>query len=325
MKFALTIDTEGDNQWDHGRKLSVDNIKFIPRFQRLCEKYNIKPTYLVTSEVCNDAFAKDLFRTYIDNNVAEVGAHLHSWTTPPFLEREGFRLNDENHIFATELPEEILRFKIENLTKEIKDAFGISPTSFRSGRFGFNEKIGAVLSDNAYLVDSSITPFCSWSVNKGMPGGKGGPDFIDFGPQPFKYVFPSGPLFEIPVTIMPTRFPLNTNHNLAKAFFRNVDKRLILRVIRKVLYSNQPLWLRPLASMNIDLFRELMNEVRRLKLPIAVMMFHSSELMPGCSIYRKNEAEIEDLYVLLEKFFKMLNEENIDSLTLTEAVQKLEL
>ena len=58
MKFALTIDTEGDNQWDHGRKLSVDNIKFIPRFQRLCEKYNIK-FLLVEEPVLNSHFQSD--------------------------------------------------------------------------------------------------------------------------------------------------------------------------------------------------------------------------------------------------------------------------
>ena len=65
MKFLVTIDTEGDNLWDHGRKLGVENIKFVPRFQALCEKYNIRPTYLVTSEVCEDPYAREIFTGYI--------------------------------------------------------------------------------------------------------------------------------------------------------------------------------------------------------------------------------------------------------------------
>ena len=37
MNFIISIDTEGDNQWDHGRALTVENIKFVPGFLDLCE------------------------------------------------------------------------------------------------------------------------------------------------------------------------------------------------------------------------------------------------------------------------------------------------
>ncbi|HBE41339.1 MAG TPA: deacetylase, partial [Bacteroidales bacterium] len=73
MKFIISIDTEGDNQWDHGRALTVENIKFVPRFQDLCEDYGIKPTYLITSEVCLDAYARDLFTGFISGGRAEIG------------------------------------------------------------------------------------------------------------------------------------------------------------------------------------------------------------------------------------------------------------
>lgn len=325
MKFILTIDTEGDNQWDHGRELSVENIRFVPRFQDLCEKHSIKPTYLVTSEVCNDVFAREIFTKYLSVGSAEVGAHLHSWTTPPFLDKDGFRFNDVNHAFATELPEDLLSRKVKNLTDQIEASFGKRPSSFRSGRFGFNEKVARILTDNLYLVDSSITPFTSWSVNKGLPDGNGGPDFINADPFPSKYDFSNGSLIEIPVTILPTRFPLNRNHSAARHYFSNVDKSIILRALRKLLYKNQPLWLRPLILMNLNLFSELLDEAKRINLPDIVMMFHSSELMPGCSIYRKDKEEIEELYHTLDRFFILLNERNINSVTLTEAARTLSL
>ena len=51
MQFIITIDTEGDNQWDGGRPESVDNLRFVPRFQDLCDKYGFPPTYLCTYDV----------------------------------------------------------------------------------------------------------------------------------------------------------------------------------------------------------------------------------------------------------------------------------
>jgi hypothetical protein len=325
MEFIISIDTEGDNQWDHGRSLTVENIKFVPRFQILCEKYGVKPTYLVTSEVCEDAFAKEIFTEYSLNKKAEIGTHLHSWTTPPFQDKDGYRYNDPNHAFATELPGELLSEKIKNLTFQIEDAFGVRPLSFRSGRFGFDETLARILSDNSYLVDSSVTPYTNWSHHKGIPGGLGGSDFLNSTPYPSKYNFVNGSLIEIPVTILPTRFPLNRNKTIAGYYFRNVDKNILLKVLRKLVFNIQPLWLRPHPNMDMDLFNELLDEAVKIRLPYIVMMFHSSELMPGCSIYRKDSDAIEKLYDLLEQFFVLLHNKNIYSVTLTEAANSCKI
>jgi hypothetical protein len=321
MKFILTIDTEADNQWDFGRDLCVENIRFVPRFQKLCEKYNIKPTYLVTSEVCEDSLAKEIFKDYLLGNKAEIGAHLHVWTTPPFQDKDGYRLNDPNHAFANEIPINLLSEKIKNLTNQVETSFGIRPLSFRSGRYGFNDDLARILTDNHYIIDSSVTPNISWSDYHGIPGSAGGPDFIDKTAFPYKYDFPGGSLLEIPVTILTTKFPLNRNNSIAGKYFRNVDKSIFLKVFRKLFFRNQPLWLRPLPEMNIDLFDEVLTEAGSLKLPFIVMMFHSSELMPGCSKYRPDKDSVEKLFNLLERFFILLQNKNIDSVTLTEAAK----
>jgi hypothetical protein len=322
MEFLITIDTEGDNQWDHGRELTVENIKFVPRFQDLCNKYDVKPTYLVTSEVCADPFAKEIFTNYLTEGLAEVGAHLHSWSTPPFQDIDGYRFNDKNHAFASELPVDLMREKLRVLTSQIENAFGMRPFSFRSGRYGFNDDVAKALADNNYLVDSSVTPYSNWNTYKGIEGGGGGPNFMDNTPYPFKYQFNNTKLIEIPVTILPTRFPLNKNNSLAKFYFRKVDNSIFLRIFRKLFFNNQPLWLRPYDWMDISLFGEILREAKRIRLPYLVMMFHSSELMPGCSIYRKDENSIEKLYELLEHFFIMIKMENIGSSTLTMAAKK---
>ncbi|MGN6533349.1 MAG: hypothetical protein ACTHK0_16525 [Ginsengibacter sp.] len=319
MLFIIKIDTEADNQWDHGREITVENIKYIPRFQELCEKYHIKPTYLVTSEICQDAYAKEIFTDYLSKNTAEIGSHLHSWTTGPFLDKDGYRYNDGKHAFATELPENLLREKIKNLSLEIETSFGKRPTSFRSGRYGFSKEVAKILAEHSYLVDSSVTPYTSWVHNKGIYVDKGGPDFLDYTPLPYKYNFSHYSLLEIPITILPTRFPLNKNKTIASQYLRKVDKNIPLRIFRKLLFKNQPLWLRPFPWMNMDSFKEVYNEAINKRLPYFVMMFHSSELMPNCSAYRSDKKDIDKLYDLLENFFQFLKRESIVSATLTEA------
>jgi hypothetical protein len=325
MKFIMTIDTEGDNQWDHGNALTVENIKYVPRFQDLCEKYSIKPTYLVTSEVCNDKYAREIFTDYSQAGKAEIGAHLHSWTTPPFLDKEGYRFNDHNHAFANELPKDLLIEKLKNLTGQIESSFGKPPSSFRSGRYGFDEDLARMLHENGYLVDSSVTPYTSWSDYKGIPGGKGGPDFRMNKPWPYTYNYANGSLIEIPITILPLRNLLIKTKAIAKYFLRSDDKKYFLRVSKMLVYNNQPLWMRPLIWMNIGLFDELLSETIKIKLPFIVMMFHSSELMPGCSIYRPDKDSIEKLYDLLEQFFIILQNKNIESITLSEAAKSYKL
>lgn len=321
MNFILTIDTEADNQWDHGREITVENIKFIPRFQNLCERHRIKPTYLVTSEICEDNFAREIFKDYLIKGRAEIGAHLHSWTTPPFLDREGYRNNDKHHAFANELPEGLLTEKIKNLTNLIETSFGERPLSFRSGRYGFSMNVARILSENLYLVDSSVTPFISWTAIKGLPDGSGGPDFLEESPFPYRHYFSGSTILEIPITILPTKYPLNKRGQLAKYYFRNVDKSLFLRLLRKLFYSDQPLWLRPHLTTTIGMFNELLNEAKRLRLPFLVMMFHSSELMSGGSVYRNDDRAINKLYDLLDVFFNLLNKKQIGSVTLTEAAK----
>jgi len=323
VEFIITIDTEGDNQWDHGRALTVENIRYVPRFQNLCDQYQIKPTYLVTSEICDDDFSKEIFSEYLSKNKVEIGAHLHSWTTPPYMDKEGYRFNDKNHAFAFELPEKLIKEKIKNITDSIEVSFGQRPFSFRSGRFGFNENIARVLVENSYMVDSSVTPYINWYKHKGIPNGIGGPDYLNNTAFPCRYDFNEKSLLEIPITILPTKFPLNKNENIAQYYFSHLDTNILFKTLRKILFQNQPVWLRPYPFMNIKLYRELLNEAIKRDLPYIVMMFHSSELMPGCSKYRPDADSVEKLFEELQTLFSMLRSKNIRSVTLTEAAKKV--
>ena len=69
-RFFITIDTEGDNLWDwrEGMDIHTENARFLPRFQTLCEEYDLKPTYLSNFEMISDSF----FRDFAGNKQAQI-------------------------------------------------------------------------------------------------------------------------------------------------------------------------------------------------------------------------------------------------------------
>ena len=48
--FIITIDTEGDNIWSKPKKITTENVHFLPRFQELCNKYAFWGTMFSTAE-----------------------------------------------------------------------------------------------------------------------------------------------------------------------------------------------------------------------------------------------------------------------------------
>ncbi len=101
MQFIITIDTEGDNQWDAALPPGTENIKFVPRFQELCDRYRFPPTYLCTYEVVDSTAFDDVLLPLPAAGRAEIGAHLHPWTNPPFSEWDR---SETTYAYPSELP-----------------------------------------------------------------------------------------------------------------------------------------------------------------------------------------------------------------------------
>src|SRR5579871_4718997 len=85
MQSVITVDVEADGAWDYSTtsRVTVENLARLPRFQALCDHFGLKPTYLCTYEVVQaEMFARMV--EWQEAGRAEVGAHLHPWTNPPF-------------------------------------------------------------------------------------------------------------------------------------------------------------------------------------------------------------------------------------------------
>ena len=112
-KFLISIDTEGDNLWKWcvGKPITTENAKYLPRFQELCEKYGFKPTYLTNYEMVKDPFFANYFKKKSNNNLCEIGMHLHSWNSPPDHDLEIRNDVSAGAPFITEYPPEIISKK----------------------------------------------------------------------------------------------------------------------------------------------------------------------------------------------------------------------
>lgn len=317
MQLIVTVDTEADNQWEAGRPLSLENLRCLPAFQELCRHYAIRPTYLITMEVAEHSEVIRPLRAWVEHGEAEVGAHLHPWTTPPFEDTAGQRFNDPRHVFPSQLPPLLLTVKLETLTRRIARAMGRRPTSFRAGRFGMHGPLAGLLAEQGYAVDSSVTPGLSWHR-------LGGPDFTTAPPYPYhpdaRDICRPGKLglWEIPLTMVHTRAVIRRWPALARWYGRqNVSP--LGRLMRLTWPGQQPLWLRPSPRGGLRRLMQVWAAAERLGLPFGVLMLHSSELMPGGSPYWRTPAAVERLMGQLEGFFQILHERGVPACTLTEA------
>lgn len=256
MRVIVSVDTEADDQWKKGGPLTIENVFALDRFQNVCERYNMPATYLLTHEVAADARAVQQFRAW-QGRGAEIGSHLHPWTTPPLEAGE-----EMERRFPSQLSDEELRAKFLALTKRVEEAAGAKPTSYRAGRWGFDERQANLLEEFGYTIDLSITPGLSWKK-----GEDAGPDFSAESARPH---WLNGHVLEVPMTILRVG---------------------LLRRLR---------WLRVFQNTTARTLQGVVRAAERAKLPAIVFMIHSSELVAGKSPYVKTPEALERVYENIE-------------------------
>lgn len=297
--FLISIDTEGDNLWVNTNDISTQNAKFLDRFQRLCEKYGFKPTYLTNYEMAISpdyiSFAKDV----IADKRGEVGMHLHAWNSPP-----RYPLTDDDDRYKPyliEYPANIMREKIIVMTDLLESTFGIKMVSHRAGRWAFNEQYARLLHEFGYLVDCSVTPYVDWRGVKGDPAREGGSNYRHFPDEAYFMDLDdiskvgTSNLLQIP---MSTRLKYGSLHNSLKQFYDGLRGKKRPPSTR---------WLRPKGN-NVEEMKRVAQQCLGEGKDYVEFMLHSSEFMPGGSPTFKDNASIEQLYCDLEELFEWLSE-----------------
>ncbi|MDP7304037.1 MAG: hypothetical protein QGG09_13110, partial [Pirellulaceae bacterium] len=86
VPVLLTIDTEEDNAWENHPNTGVSNVAQLVRLQGMLDKYGAKATCLVAYLVVRDDPSVEVLKELVAHGGAEIGAHLHPWKTPPYME-----------------------------------------------------------------------------------------------------------------------------------------------------------------------------------------------------------------------------------------------
>ena len=312
--FIVTVDTEEDD-WNGGRSIGspVSNVERVPAFQTLCDRYGIRPTYLLTYPITQDGEAARLFRGLAGKGVCEIGLHCHPWNTPPFEED----LTPANSMLCN-LPADLQVKKIQTLGRAIHKAVGVQPVSFRAGRWAYSAQIAQHLVALGYRVDSSITPYVDWTHQHG-------PDFTDYPLHPYR-VQPSniqapvadGALLEIPATIGLLGWSSPLAERIWKAIakgnlavFKGTGLLATLGIVQKV-------WLSPEVVDGPTMIR-LIAQLRRQGHHCFNMVFHSSSLKAGLTPFVRTVEEESRLLQRMEAVFRYVRSEGIRPMTLTEA------
>lgn len=287
--FIITIDTESDNQWDKDSELTTYNAKYIPRFQKLCEKFGFKPVYLTDYSMANnDEFIK-FTRERLKSNKCEVGMHPHAWDTPPFYKYDNY---EDNKPYLKEYPEQIIYSKLLNLTKELENKFEMKMVSHRAGRWAIDKTYMKILGELGYKVDCSVTPGVNWQNQKGAI--EGGSNYVKF-PNTSYIIEKSDHILEVPVSVRKMFFmPIRTSNGY-KTFIRDIIKSVI----------GKQVWLRPSINSEAEISC-LLKKIEKQDNDYLEFMMHSSEFMPKGSPYFQSEEEIDNLYQDLEILFEKI-------------------
>jgi glycosyltransferase involved in cell wall biosynthesis len=291
ITILTSVDTEEDN-WDPAReRITVENIRELPRLDRLFERLGIRATYFTTHKVAETRWCMEMLRGLADAGRAEIGAHLHPWNTPPVA----LALTPRNTMLGN-LPVDLQRAKVDALTALLASGLSERPYTFRAGRWGLTGATAGVLIDAGYRVDSSVTPFRSWAAEDGF-------SHIDApinvyrlnGRGDHRVAAPDGALIEVPLSWGYTHGAWGALTAVNRFVTRPVPRRLGLEGLVKMMHVVNHLVLSPEVEEVGEMERlaaELIGRgARHLHLT-----FHSPSLVPGLSPFASTAREVDALY-----------------------------
>jgi hypothetical protein len=314
MKLIVTIDTEEDNwgQYDL-TDYTLENIEKIDVLQELFDRYGVTPTYLVTYPVATDNGAIYRLRRIMEDGRCEIGTHCHPWNTPPFEEAR----NDRNSMLCN-LAEDLQYKKIGTLHQAITRNFGVVPTSFRAGRWGFGESTACCLSQLGYKVDSSIMAFQNWKVYEG-------PDYSDLFPRAFTWekneglrIGPYAGLLEMPATAGFTQRNFKLCNQVWQLLGGELPCKLHLRGFLDRLGMLNKIWLSPETSSARQMVK-LTTSMMHQGYDIVNMFFHSTALKAGLSSFVKTREDEDRFLRRIEEFLLFTRIAGIESIKLSAA------
>ena len=290
-RFMVFVDTEEEFDWTGPRRrdsTSVTAVRALPYIHELMRSYGAEPAYLVDHPVATDDSAVAILRSFLDAGGTSVGAQLHPWVNPPFIERV-----DAKNSFVGNLPKGVERAKLSVLTNEIENAFGARPIVYRAGRYGVGPNSEALLDELGYRLDVSVRPFFDYAA-------EGGPNFRGIVPRPY-WTGPEQRLVELPLSTVFT----GGLRGVGERAFRMASAVPHLngflsrsRLLSRVALTPEGI---PVAEAERAVDRLVADRA-----DIIAISFHSPSVEPGNTPYVRDDAELQLFYSWFHRVFERL-------------------
>lgn len=299
--LCVNVDTEEEFQWDKGfskENTSTKSSRQLPVSHKLFRNYGIKPTYLVDYPIISDPQTTEMLRDWALAEECLIGAQLHPWVNPPYDEVVCVQNSYLGNLNAAQ--EES---KLNVLTQTITEAIGTAPRVYKAGRYGLDMRRSALLVEQGYCVDTSVTPYRSYT------GAGGGPDFFGFPSQPFWRDARRDILF-LPATVEMVGMLRHVGRKrISRHLFSNLASRLHVPGMLARMGLLERIMLTPEGVNETELLR-LLDCMVADGYKMFCFSFHSPTLMVGCTPYTRNESELETflrrIEVVLDHFFGKL-------------------
>ena len=296
--LAVVVDAEEEFEWAQPltpQHRTTVSIRAQRNAHTLFAYYGIKPIYLVTYPLAAEDNAIGVLREYLAAGACEIGAQLHPWVTPPFIDGAG-----ETQSYPGNLPVALEREKLARLVGAIDRAFALRPTVYKAGRYGFGSNTSMLLEEAGFEVDTSLIPRTSYAES-------GGPDFTGYDYRPFWFGHHRR-ILELPVTraltgVLAQTWPALHQHTQRRPWRSLHAGGLLSRagLIERITLSPEG---SDLAAM-CRLTRVLLARGTR----VLTLSYHSPSLEPGHTPYVRNDRDLAIFLDRLSGFLSFFREE----------------
>ncbi len=295
--IVLTVTVEPDMpRGEVQARTTLRNLSAIPRLQRICERFGLKPTYLLTWPAASRPEAASLFSTLQAEGRCEIGACLQPWTTPPFSPTEN-RLEARTPGVVSS---STMEAKLQRLTAAVQSACGTRPLSHRAAGFGITGAVLQALERLDYRIDTSVTPLVD-----------GRPAASDWRTAPLAPYFPdrqapasrgSCPILEVPVTVGWDRDLPGFASRMA------LRAPAALRLANSMMPVVRVRWLDP-TQCNVADLRHLARLTAERGLPVLNVCVRSHQLAAGESAVSATAKQVDATFEALEGLLRFAVDE----------------
>ena len=240
--------------------------------------------------------------------------HIHPWNTPP----TSHGMVSSRETFIHNLPDDLARQKLDVTYQEFRQS-GITPTSFRGGRYSSGPAVREFLIENNFRVDASICPYSSWP-DEGAPNYR----LKEMTPLSCATNQAGLDLWEVPLSRAYSRQPFGTWERLFHAVESSPLRHLRLIGIAERSGLVRRLWLN-FECEPLENLRQFIRLAPRWGLSHICMTVHSSSLTPGPGPYCRTENDRETILRNIDSVLAELKQSSdYQPVTMTKLAEKLD-